>query len=252
MLKNKITSKLNILVFHRIVENKTNEWADVELALFVQLLEAAKRNKQKIVSISHWTENNTGDLTLSFDDGHSSDFDIVLPLLQEYGAQGTFFVTPSYVGRKGYMSWEQIKALSEAGMEIGSHSLGHPYMTTLPIEQLLIELKDSKAQIEQHIGKEVVSFAYPFGDCSEKTHKVAKAVGYKNICTSKPGLCKPKMSSLDRNSVHSNINSDQFNQLLNPSKVLIFKQQIGYSIRYGLKRALGVNNYIKLRDSIYS
>ena len=245
-------SNLNVLVFHKIVKDEVDEWADVKLSLFIQLLEVVKRNKQKIVSINGWTENNSGEIALSFDDGHSSDFDIVLPLLQEYGAQGTFFVTPNYVGKNGYMSWEQIKTLGEAGMEIGSHSLNHPYMTTLSTEQLLIELKDSKAQIERSIGKEVVSFAYPFGDCSERTHKVVKEVGYKNICTSKPGLCKIKMNNLNRNSVHSNINSDQLDRLLNPSKVVIFKQQIGYSIRYGLKRVLGVNNYIKLRNSIYS
>ena len=245
-------SDLNVLVFHRVVENKISEWADVKLALFTQLLKTAKRNNQAIVSISDWAENNSGELALSFDDGHISDFDIVLPLLKEYEAQGTFFVTPNYVGKKGYMSWEQIKALGEAGMEIGSHSLNHPYMTTLSTEQLLAELKDSKTQIEQHTGKEVISFAYPFGDCSSRTHKVAKEVSYKNICTSKPGLCKPEMNTLSRNSVHSNIMADKFDQLLNPSKEVIFKQQIGYSIRYGLKRVLGINNYIKLRDSIYS
>jgi len=245
-------SNLNILVFHKVVENEISEWADVKLALFVQLLEAAKRNKQKIVSIGDWAENNSGELALSFDDGHISDFEIVLPLLKEYGAQGTFFVTPNYVGKEGYMSWEQIKVLGEAGMEIGSHSLNHQYMTTLSTEQLLMELKDSKTQIEQHTCKEVVSFAYPFGDCSARTHKVAKEAGYKNICTSKPGLCKSKINSLNRNSVHSNINSDQLDQLLNPSAGTIFKKQTTYSIRYGLKRVLGVNNYIKLRDSIYS
>ena len=244
-------SDINILVFHRIIEGKTVEWADVKLALFAQLLEAAKRNNQAIVSISDWANNNSGELSLSFDDGHSSDFEIVMPLLQEYGVHGTFFVTPNYVGKKGYMSWEKIKALGEAGMEIGSHSLSHPYMTTLSNEQLLAELKDSKANIEQHIGREVVSFAYPFGDCSQRTHKVAINVGYKNICTSKPGLCGPKMSTLNRNSVNSNIDVDKFDQLLNPSTGTIIKKKTGYSIRYVLKSVLGVNNYIKLRDSIY-
>lgn len=245
-------SNLNILVFHKIVENNVSEWADVKLALFIQLLEFANANNQAIVSIGNWANNSSGNLALSFDDGYVSDFEIVFPLLQEYDAQGTFFVTPGYVGKEGYMSWDQIKALSEAGMEIGSHSLNHTYLTTLSLEQLLTELKDSKVQIERYIGKEVVSFAYPFGDCSGATHKAAIEVGYKNICTSKPGLCKPKANTLSRNSVHSNITTGQFDQLLNPSTSTIFKKQTSYSIRYGLKRVLGVNNYIKLRDYIYS
>ena len=145
---------LNILVFHKIVEDEINEWADVKLALFTQLLETAKRSNQAIVTIDDWAGNNSSELALSFDDGHISDFDIVLPLLKEYGAQGTFFITPNFVGKEGYMSWGQIRDLGEAGMEIGSHSLTHPYMTTLSSEQLSIELKDSKAQIERHTGKE--------------------------------------------------------------------------------------------------
>ena len=245
-------SNLNILVFHAIVENQINEWADVKLKLFAQLLEVAKSNNQKITTINSWAEGNSGDLALSFDDGHNSDFEIVLPLLQEYGVHGTFFVIPNYVGKKGYMSWEQIKALGEAGMEIGSHSLSHPYMTNLSKEKLLIELTDSKTQIEQHTGMETVSFAYPFGDCSGWTHKVAKKAGYKNICNSMPGLCKPEMSILSRNSVHSNITPDMIGQLLSPNASEIIKKKTGYSIRYGLKRILGINNYIKLRDSIFS
>ncbi len=243
-------SNLNILVFHKIVENEISEWADINLALFTQLLEVAKSNGQKIITINDWAENNRGELALSFDDGHSSDFEVVLPLLQEYGAQGTFFVTPNYVGKKGYMSWEQIKTLGEAGMEIGSHSLSHPFMTNLSKEKLLIELKDSKALIEQYTSKEVVSFAYPFGDCSGRTHKVAIKVGYKNICNSRPGLCKPEMSILSRNSVHSYITPDMIGQLLSPNASEIIKKKAGYFIRYGLKRVLGINNYIKLKDSI--
>ena len=55
-------SNLNILVFHKVAEDEVSEWADVRLALFVQLLEAAKRNNQAIVSISDWAENNSGEL----------------------------------------------------------------------------------------------------------------------------------------------------------------------------------------------
>jgi peptidoglycan/xylan/chitin deacetylase (PgdA/CDA1 family) len=244
-------SDLNVLVFHRVVESEISEWSDVKLSLFKQLLITAKGNNQVIVSINDWSKNHCGDLAFSFDDGYSSDYEIVFPLLIKFDVVATFFIVPELVNQKGYMTWNQIKEMSDAGMEIGSHSMTHPYITTLPTEQLLRELKDSKMQIEKYIGKEVVSFAYPFGDCSGRTHKAAIEAGYKNICTSKPGLCKSKISTLGRNSVHSNIAVDKSDQLLNPSARTIFKKKTGYSIRYGLKRVLGVNNYIKLRDLIY-
>ncbi len=243
---------LNVLVFHRIVENEISKWADVKLNLFEKLLTTIKDNNQVIVSINDWSKNHRGDLALSFDDGHLSDFEIVFPLLMEFDVFATFFIVPEFVGQKGYMTWSQIKEMSDSGMEIGSHSRSHLYLTTLPENELFEELKKSKTIIEENIGKEVRSFAYPYGDCSKKTYNFAIGVGYKNICNSKPGLCKPRVSTLNRNSVHSNITIDEIGRLLNPSAGEIFKKQVGYFIRHGLKRALGINNYIKLKDSIYS
>ena len=183
-------SNLNVLVFHRVVEGDISEWADVKVSLFKQFLITAKSNNQVIVSINDWSKNNFGDLAFSFDDGYLSDYEVVFPLLIKFNIFATFFIVPEFVNQKGYMTWIQIKEMSDAGMEIGSHSMTHPYMTTLPTEQLLRELKDSKMQIEQCIDKEVVSFAYPFGDCSGQTHKAAIEVGYKNICISRPGMSK--------------------------------------------------------------
>jgi peptidoglycan/xylan/chitin deacetylase (PgdA/CDA1 family) len=181
-----------------------------------------------------------------------SDYEIVLPLLQAYNANGTFFIVVDFVGRVGYMSWDQIKQISDAGMEIGSHSYSHPILTTLSDSKQLLELKQSKIHIEQKIGKKVNSFAYPYGDCSNKTHKAAKEAGYNNICTSRPGLSAPNVKTLNRNSVHSNVTTDMIDSLLNPSRIDVLIQQLGYSVRNGLKRTLGMDNYIKIRESIYS
>tara|TARA_B110000967_G_scaffold208961_1_gene263049 strand:+ start:4431 stop:5168 length:738 start_codon:yes stop_codon:yes gene_type:complete len=244
-------SNLNVLVFHRVVEDEISEWSDVKLSLFKQLLITAKCNNQIIVSINDWSKNYFGDLAFSFDDGCLSDYEVVFPLLIKFNVLATFFIVPKLVNQKGYMTWNQIKEMSDAGMEIASHSMTHPYMTTLPAEQLLRELKDSKIQIERYIGKEVTSFAYPFGDCTGRTHKAAIEVGYKNICTSRPGICKSKIKILNRNSIHSNIVVSESNQLLNPNFNSIMKRQTGYLVRHVLKRFLGVSRYIKLRNFIY-
>ena len=245
-------SRLNVLVLHRIVQDQPGEWADVKLAFLTELLIAIQQNNQSITRIDHWQETEQGQVALSFDDGHMSDYEIVLPLLQKHHATATFFITPDFVGRAGYLSWHQVKQLHKAGMEIGSHSLSHPYSTTISQDDLMLEMQQSKAQIEQHIDAEVKSFAYPYGDYSRNTHQAAKSVGYQYICTSKPGLCKPNSQIMGRNSVHSNTRIQDLSQLLNPSRSRILQQQLNYAIRYGLKRAVGVNNYIKLKQFIFS
>jgi len=181
-----------------------------------------------------------------------SDYDIVLPLLQAHDATATFFITSNFVGREGYLSWAQVKRLHEAGMEIGSHSLSHPYSTTISQEELMIEMQQSKFQIEQQIGAEVRSFAYPYGDYSQSTHQTAIAAGYKYICTSKPGLCKTNSVIMERNSIHSNTITQDIEKLLNPSRLYLLQQKFKYAIRHILKRSLGVNNYLKLKQLIYS
>ena len=245
-------SQLNILVLHRIVQDSIGEWADVRLDTFTKLLGAIAQNQQVITRIDNWQDTGQKQVSLSFDDGHASDYELVLPLLQSHNATATFFIVPDLIGKHGYLSWQQVRQLQEAKMEIGSHSLSHPYLTRLSKEQLLIELQHSKDQIEQNIGVELKSFAYPYGDCSQQTHQVAKSVGFQYICTSKPGLCKPGAQIMHRNSVHSNTNIQDISQILNPDKLVMFKQQFNYAIRHGLKRTLGMDNYIKLKQFIYS
>jgi len=243
-------SSLCVLVLHRIVPDKADEWADVKLNTFVELLETLYR-KQKIVTRIDNQQNNLDKICLSFDDGHASDFELVLPLLLKYNMKATFFITPHLIGREGHLSWNQVRMLNDAGMEIGSHSLSHPYLTTVSDQQLFTELKQSKVQIEQNIGKEIKSFAYPFGDYSHRTNALAKLVGYEYICTSKPGLFKAGGQIVKRNSVHSNTRNQDMFLLLNQDKYHLFRAQLRYSILYGLKRILGIKNYIKLKQFLY-
>ncbi|MDC0446734.1 polysaccharide deacetylase family protein [Gammaproteobacteria bacterium] len=234
------------------MRDQPREWADVKLDRLTELLTTIQKNHLSITRIDHWQETGLGQVALSFDDGHVSDYDIVLPLLQAHDATATFFITSNFVGREGYLSWTQVKRLHEAGMEIGSHSLSHPYSTTISQEELMIEMQQSKFQIEQKIGAEVRSFAYPYGDYSQRTHQTAIAAGYKYICTSKPGLCKTNSVIMERNSIHSNTITQDIEKLLNPSRLYLLQQKFKYAIRHILKRSLGVKNYLKLKQLIYS
>ena len=242
---------MNILVLHKIVEGHPVEWADVSLNFFTDLLKFIKSNNLIVTSINNWKNNNIGDVVLTFDDGFSSDFEFAYPLLKQMNIPATFFIVPDFVGTKGYMTWGNIKQLSDSGMEIASHSMSHKYLNSLNNETILLELKDSKIKIEQMIGKEVNSFAYPYGDCSRKTNKLATEAGYINICNSKPGLCRFNSTILSRSSIHSNLKSSDMDRLIFPNEFEQTFQKFGYIVRTGLKQTLGIKNYVKLRELIY-
>src|SRR5262245_55563285 len=70
-------------------------------------------------------------IALTFDDGYEDAYSTVVPILQRYGMHGAFYIVNSFVGQPGYMNWEQLAALRDAGMEIGAHTVSHLDLTTL-------------------------------------------------------------------------------------------------------------------------
>lgn len=88
---------------------------------------------------------------------------------------------PIEIQRSHLMNWDNIKEMSSNHMAIGSHSLSHRVLSTLPEFTQEQELRESKSLIENKIGKEVKVIAYPCGGYkhySRKTMDIAESVGY--------------------------------------------------------------------------
>jgi len=80
------------------------------------------------------------------------------------------------------LSGKQMKEMTDSGLiEIGSHSLTHPNLDTLPDEQLRIELVESKKLLESVTGKEIESIAFPDGAYNETVKSLSLQSGYKNL-----------------------------------------------------------------------
>jgi peptidoglycan/xylan/chitin deacetylase (PgdA/CDA1 family) len=61
------------------------------------------------------------------------------------------------------MTATQVAQLSQYGMEIGSHTVNHPILNSIPLEQAQKEIMQGKVELEDIISDKVVSFAYPNG-----------------------------------------------------------------------------------------
>lgn len=61
------------------------------------------------------------------------------------------------------MTWDQIIEMSKSGMEIGSHSQSHLILGNAELEEIRIELKESKRIIEEKLGKNISTLCYPVG-----------------------------------------------------------------------------------------
>lgn len=102
-------------------------------------------------------------VSLSFDDGWLTTYETAFPLLKTYGLTSTQYIVTSYLGTFGFMTGDQVKAMDQAGHEIGSHTVSHPDLTTSSNSGLGSELKQSQATLKTLLGKPVTSFAIPYG-----------------------------------------------------------------------------------------
>jgi peptidoglycan/xylan/chitin deacetylase (PgdA/CDA1 family) len=124
-------------------------------------------------------------VALTFDDGCETDLITAAPLLRELGFRATSYITVGFLGKPGYLTPAKVRELSESGMEVGCHSLTHPYLTDLPEELLRAEIADAKKALEQMTGKPVDHFSCPGGRWSHRVAAVAREAGYRSVATSR-------------------------------------------------------------------
>lgn len=116
---------------------------------------------------------------ISLDDGRESQFEYAFPILKKHGLKATFFVFSNAVGRPGYVTPEQILELHGAGMEIGSHTRYHQFLTRMKDDgEISAELSISKKALEDILGQPVTTLAYPFGLHDERVERLTREAGY--------------------------------------------------------------------------
>lgn len=87
-------------------------------------------------------------VALTFDDGPSPFTDRLLQVLGAQGAKATFFL----IGNKVAAHPDAARRISDAGMEIGSHTWEHPNMSTIPPSEIPAQLRKATAAIAAATG----------------------------------------------------------------------------------------------------
>ena len=126
---------------------------------------------------------------LTFDDGWEVQYLDALPLLKKYHFVGTFYIYTNAIGHKHYLTWNEVKAMDKAGMEIAGHTKSHPYLVSITDEKVLQdEIAGGKRIIEAQLGHPITAFAVPFGHYDEQIIQTAKDAGYTTLRTTYPGV----------------------------------------------------------------
>jgi peptidoglycan/xylan/chitin deacetylase (PgdA/CDA1 family) len=107
-----------------------------------------------------------------FDELKSNDFAVIGKVLEYLRTKDPGSGTEE--GR--CMTWEQIKELSDAGMEIGSHAVTHRSLARIPFAEAESEVSASKAEIEKGTGRRCAHFAFPFGSARDYNDALIECV----------------------------------------------------------------------------
>lgn len=113
-------------------------------------------------------------VVLTFDDGLETFATEAFPVLAARGFGATVFLPTGYLGRafptgEACMHPSQVSTLAAHGIEFGSHTVTHPQLSRLSTAELRRELIDSRAAVEQVVGRSSTLFSYPFGFPEEDT-----------------------------------------------------------------------------------
>lgn len=117
-------------------------------------------------------------LAISFDAAWGADYTpTLLNILKENDIKTTFFLTGIWV--KKYP--EMVKAIADAGHELGNHSTTHPHCNSLSEEEFLKELKENEEMIYKLTKKRTRLFRPPFGEYDNTNIRAARKNGYEVI-----------------------------------------------------------------------
>jgi len=186
---------------------------------------------------------------LTFDDGNASDYSVVYPILKQYGLKATFFVVTNSIGSAGYVSWDQLKEMSLAGMSIQSHTHTHPFLSQCTDAMVREEFAVSKAMIEERLSKAVTILAAPGGDWNGRFRPIVEECGYEAVCTSKQGVNSSLIDlySLERLSIRRGDSLQKFSRLITLDRRILLTHILYNRALNIARRLLGIDQYNAVR-----
>ena len=117
-------------------------------------------------------------IAITFDAAYGSEETLkIIDILKQKNVTATFFLVGFWVEKYP----ELVKTLDESGIEIGTHSNTHPYMSKLSSAQMQAELSTSMELIKNITGKEVSLFRPPYGDYNDTLISVADELNLETI-----------------------------------------------------------------------
>ena len=159
------------LMYHRFDEDQYPS-TNIQMDVFKKQMEIIKKLKYnfydpKNLEKNFYTVKIQKKILITIDDAFSSFYEIAWPYLKKEKIPFILFVSTEAVGKKGYMTWDQIKELEKETITyIGNHSHSHDYLVNLINDDFINDINTSSLIFKEKLGYNPIFFSYPFGEYS--------------------------------------------------------------------------------------
>ena len=188
-------------------------------------------------------------VNFTFDDGGISSLRAA-DMLEGYGLHGAFFIPTKFIGKKGFMTSDNIRDLYKRGHQVGSHSYSHPLrMSACPIHEIAGEWRTSVTDLEDVLGACVISASVPGGYYSKIVAEEAAKAGIIVLFTSEPTKCINFVDScvvIGRFAVRRDDSFEKVMSMARGDPDTLFLQSVAWKAKKVVK-AIGGAHWFKLR-----
>ena len=159
------------LMYHRFNESKYPS-TNIQMDIFIKQMDIIENSSYKFYNPKNLEKNfdvkkKDKKILITIDDAFSSFYDIAWPYLKEKKIPFILFVSTEAIGKKGYMTWSQIRELDDQpNAFIGNHTHAHNYLVDLKNDDFIKDINIANETFIKKIGYNPIFFSYPFGEYS--------------------------------------------------------------------------------------
>jgi peptidoglycan/xylan/chitin deacetylase (PgdA/CDA1 family) len=228
------------LLYHELRPASSDYSYVVETTTFEQHLNLF-RQVRETEGCSLWPE-------ITFDDGHISNFEYAMPILQSRGFIARFFITVGWTGQKhGYMGWQELRELHGSGQMIGAHGWSHTLLTHCSKDELGDELSRSRLTLEDKLGIPISTMSLPGGRYNRRILAACEEAGYTQVYTSAPRAEQMALgSTVGRLNIRGDMKLEWIASVLHPESGVLSRLGQQYQIKAAAQRLLGDSLYEQL------
>ena len=182
-----------VLMYHHVTEGEVASKLEVSKKTFTMQMSYLKSHGFQVVApdeLVHSVQSGQRpekQIVLTFDDGYQDNYTQAAPILESFGFRGIFFIVTDWIGKPGWMTWEQVRDLQRRGHTIGAHSVTHRFLTAMSLAEAKDEIYNSKKLIEERLGQSIHFFCYPAGRFNTAIENLVQQAGCRAAFTNAPG-----------------------------------------------------------------